>query len=166
MPASAPTQVNTTPLNTMQVNTGARRVAAVCAAATALAIGAAVAMPSSWALAAVVAGVVVTIVDGARITEIYAIVDRMIHHHTWIRSVAIDASRIVAVEHPDAESSVRELLMIDDEGRSISVPLSRLHDRDEFATALEALLESTPLRAFDSAEGRTAPTSERTPVAA
>jgi hypothetical protein len=119
---------------------GPKNAVLVLGGATVAALGLAVAAPSSLAFGLVVAVAVLTIVALSQLTESFSVVGRVIHHHTWLRSVSIDSDRIVNVERPDAESSVRELLMVDDEGRSISVPLSRLHDRDEFAIALEALL--------------------------
>jgi hypothetical protein len=149
-----------------QVNRTTRRIVALGALTTTIALVVAAVVPSTVAFAAVVLGLVLTVGGLARLTETYAIVDRVIHHHTWIRSVAIDANRIVAVERPDAESSVRELLVVDDQGRSISVPLSRLHDRDEFAIELEALLASDSVWVPALVESPMLPASHRTPVAA
>jgi hypothetical protein len=149
-----------------QVNRTTRRIVALGGLATAIALVVAAIVPSTGAFAAVVIGLVLTVGGLARLTETYAIVDRVIHHHTWIRSVAIDANRIVTVERPDSESSVRELLVVDDQGRSISVPLSRLHDRDEFAIELEALLASDSVRVPAPVESPVLPAPHRTPVAA
>jgi hypothetical protein len=126
---------------------GAKNAVLVCGAAAVGALGLALVAPSTLAFGLVVVAVVLTILALSQLTESFSVVGREIHHRTWLRSVTIDSDRIVTVERPDAESSVRELLMVDDAGRSISVPLSRLHDRDEFANALKALLDGAVVTA-------------------
>jgi hypothetical protein len=146
MTATAPTTTVSKPH--LQVESPAYSVGTnavlVCGGLTVAALGLALATPSNLAFGLVVVVAVLTVVALSQLTESFSVVGREIHHRTWLRSVAIDSDRIVTVERPDVESSVRELLMVDDAGRSISVPLSRLHDRDDFAIALEALLNAAP----------------------
>lgn len=120
---------------------GGKNAVLVAGSLTIIALGFALVAPSKLAFGLVVVAAVLTVLALSQLSESFSVVGREIHHRTWLRSVAIDSDRIVTVERPDVESSVRELLVVDDAGRSISVPLSRLHDRDEFAVALEALLD-------------------------
>jgi hypothetical protein len=149
MTASAPT--TTVTKQHLRVATrasfGAKNAVLVGGAATVATLGLALAAPSTLSFSLVVIAALLTIVALSQLTESFSVVGRVIEHRTWLRSVSIDSDRIVNVERPDAESSVRELLMVDDEGRSISVPLSRLHDRDEFAVALAVLLDGAALGA-------------------
>ncbi len=115
-----------------------------CATLVTACVAWAVVAPSVPAFAVAVVAVVVMVFILSRLDETFSIRGTEIHHRTWLRSVTIDSANLTGLEHPDAESSVRELLMVDATGQSISVPLSRLNDGDEFAQALVALLDSTP----------------------
>lgn len=126
------------------MNNPRRRVLA-CVFLVTVCVGWAVVAPSAGAFVMAVAAVAATVFVLSRLDETFSIRGTEIHHRTWLRSVTIDSANLTGIEHPDAESSVRELLMVDATGQSISVPLSRLNDGDEFARALAALLESTPL---------------------
>jgi hypothetical protein len=146
MTATTPTTTPTTTVAKARIHVAnsasnvAKNAVLACGALVVASLAFALVSPSKLAFGLVVAAAVATIVALGQLPESFSVVGREIHHRTWLRSVAIDSDRIVTVERPDAESSVRELLMVDDAGRSISVPLSRLHDRDDFAVALEALL--------------------------
>lgn len=117
---------------------------ACCAVLVVATLAWALSAPSTVAFAAALVSVLVTVAVLAGLEETFSVHGTEIRHRTWLRSVTIDAKNLSAIELPDVESSARELLMVDADGQSISVPLSRMHDNDEFSRSLAALLESTP----------------------